>query len=81
MQMPISGQAPLSIPMIKDFLMIISAIALAVAFFLGVCWTLGYEVNLILTHTSSTQMLFMCLIGVGLFHAGRRYLQRGKKQI
>jgi hypothetical protein len=79
MQIPATGQPPMSIPVIKDFLTMISALGLGIAFFVGVCWGLTYTLTLILEHATSTQMLFMCLIGFGLIHVARRYLQRAKK--
>lgn len=88
MQMPASRQVPLTIPLTKEVLMLISAVFLAgtitllglgIAALLGMCWGLAYILALVLAHTTSTQMLFMCLFGFGLFHVGRGYLQRGKK--
>jgi hypothetical protein len=77
--MQIPGRTSLNIPLIQEFLMIVSALGLGIAAFIGMCWVLAFGIAFILAHTTSTQMLFMCLIGVGLFHAGRRYLQRAKQ--
>lgn len=79
MQIATEEQVLVSIPIIKEFLVMISALGLGIAFFLGVCWGLSCEIEVILAHTTSTQMVFLCFIGVGLFHAGRRYLQRATK--
>lgn len=79
MQLPTAGQKVLDIPLIQAFLTIAFAYGIGIAAFLGLVWGLGYEIQLIITHTSPTQMVFMFLIGVGLFHAGRRYLFREKK--
>jgi hypothetical protein len=79
MQLPSTGDKALNIPLIQEFLVIAFAVGIAVAAFLGLVWGLSYELEMILTHTSSNQMFFMCLIGIGLFCAGRRYLQREKK--
>ena len=77
MQLPASRQ--LNIPLVQEFLMIASALGIGIAAFIGMCWVLASGMAFILAHTSSTQMLFMCMTGVGLFHAGKRYLQREAK--
>lgn len=80
---------PLSLPITKEVLMVISAVFLAgaitllglsIAALLGMCWGLAYILALILAHTTSTQMLFMILFGAGLFHMARRYLSYAAKK-
>ncbi len=79
MQVPARGRMPLTIPMIQEFLMMVSALGLGIAAFISVCWGLAFGAVFLLAHTTSTQMLFMCIIGFGLFSIGRRYLQREEK--
>jgi len=73
-------QTATDIPTItKEFLVIALSIAIGVAAFLGILWGLGYLTYIILEHTTSTQMLFMCVIGYALIHVARRYLSHAKK--
>lgn len=77
-------ELPLSIPLTKEMLMALTAVfaagaitllGLACAAIVGTCWGIAYLLTILLAHTSSTQMFLMFIVGIVLYHIGRRVLR------